>query len=188
MTEKNILDENKNYDLLNLSIKDKFLKENYFQELHNSIMFKNYNPIENIKLKTGKHVWYQSRVNDENLKTLLKDNIESTFKVKIKRFVNGPNYTMVLNIKEHCIHVDGPGSDYLEDFNAQFIYYINGNTELTNGTGFYTKKENEYVLTTHIGFVENRAILFKNEVMHSPLKFLSNNNKPRYSIISFLAI
>jgi len=189
MTEKiNMIDENKNYDLLDLSVKDNFLKDNYFQDLHKSIIFKNFNPIENIKLKTGRHVWYQDRLNDENLKILLKNTIEKTFKVKIKKFVNGPNYTMVLNIKEPVVHADGLDSTYSENFNTQFIYYVNGNTELTNGTGFYTKKENDYVLTTHIGFVENRAVLFKNKVMHSPLKFLSNDNMPRYSIISFLEI
>ena len=123
---------------------------------------------------------------DKVLSHLLSNN-----NVKIKRLISDFVYTMVSNVKENSCHVDS-GDDinnFGKDFNAQFIFYVNGNNELTNGTGFYTKGKNkEYHLTTHIGFVENRALLFKNNVMHSPLKFLSNDNKPRFSIICFLAI
>jgi len=183
--ENNI--ENENYSELNLTIKDNFLENNFFKELHASIMFKKWNPIDNIYLKTGKHVWHHYKV-QENLTNILKKQIENKFNVKIKKFMNGMNYTMVSNVKEESVHVDGV--DYPDkDFNAQFILYVNGNNELTNGTGFYTKKEDgKYHLTTHVGFVENRALLFKNKVMHSPLKFLSKDNKPRFSIISFLSI
>ena len=52
--ENNI--ENENYSELNLTIKDNFLENNFFKKLHASIMFKKWNPIENIYLKTGKHV------------------------------------------------------------------------------------------------------------------------------------
>jgi hypothetical protein len=117
----------------------------------------------------------------------MKEKIENKFKIKIKKFISGLTYTMVSNVNEDSCHVDGINHPD-KDFNTQFILHVNGENELTNGIGFYIKgKENTYNLNTHVGFVENRALLFKNKVMHSPLKFLSKNNTPRFSIIGFLA-
>ena len=179
----------KDYSELNLILKDNFLEKKCFKELHKSIVFKNWNPIENYYLATGKHIWFSCLV-ENNLEKLLKNKVEKKFNVKIKRLVTPFTYTMLSNVKESTCHADNNDENNLgKDFNAQFIFYVNGNNELTNGTGFYTKGKNEeYHLTTHIGFVENRALLFKNNVMHSPLKFLSNDNKSRFSIICFLAI
>ena len=174
-----------NYSELNLTIKDNFLEDEFFKDLHKSIIFKKWDPIENIYLTTGKHVWHSCKV-ENNLINFFKEKIENKFNVKIKNFLYGLTYTMVSNIQQESVHYDKeePG----KNFNAQFLYYVNGNTELTNGTGFYTKIDDVYQLSTHVGFVENRALLFKNKVVHSPLKFLSKDNKPRFSIIAFLLI
>ncbi len=177
---------NSNYSTLDLILKDSFLDDFLFNELNKSIILQKWEPKENIYLTTGKHVWFSSTVFDP-IKTIIKENIEKKFNVKIKKIIGEFNYTMVLNTKESYPHTDGVDSND-KDFNTQFILYIKGNNELTNGTGFYTKKNDNYHLTTHIGFVENRALLFKNKVMHSPLKFISQDNTPRFSIIGFLSI
>ena len=43
-------------------------------------------------------------------------------------------------------------------------------------------KKNEFILNTHIGFKENRAIFFKSGTTHSPLTWQEDSSK-RYSII-----
>jgi hypothetical protein len=42
---------------------------------------------------------------------------------------------------------------------------IEGGTKLNHGLGFYTNNN----LDTHIGFKENRAVLFDSNILHSPL-------------------
>jgi hypothetical protein len=42
---------------------------------------------------------------------------------------------------------------------------IEGGTKLNHGLGFYTDNN----LDTHIGFKENRAVLFDSNLLHSPL-------------------
>ena len=54
----------------------------------------------------------------------------------------------------------------------QLVLYIDGNTEMNKGTGFYVQdSETNINLNTHIGFHKNRAILFKSGMYHSPLLF-----------------
>ena len=185
MQEQTKIEEN--YSKLDLTLKDDFLEDIFFKELHKSIPFKEWDPIENIYLTTGKHIWYSCKV-ENNFVDFMKEKIENKFNIKIKKFMAGLTYTMVSNVKEDCVHADGV--DYPDkDFNTQFILHVRGDNELTNGIGFYVKgKDDTYNLNTHIGFVENRALLFKNKVMHSPLKFLSKNNTPRFSIIGFLSV
>jgi hypothetical protein len=53
------------------------------------------------------------------------------------------------------------------DYNSVFNLYlqIEGGTKLNHGLGFYTDNN----LDTHIGFKENRAVLFDSNLLHSPL-------------------
>ena len=65
------------------------------------------------------------------------------------------------------------------------LIYLLGDTLINNGTGFYEKNQNEYVLHTHIGFKENRAIFFSSSIWHSPLQF-AGNSTPRYIMANFI--
>ena len=57
-----------------------------------------------------------------------------------------------------------PHNDYPFVFNLYL--QIEGGTKLNHGLGFYTNNNN---LDMHIGFKENRAILFNSNLVHSPL-------------------
>jgi hypothetical protein len=56
---------------------------------------------------------------------------------------------------------------HTDDKNSKMNLYlqIEGGTKLNHGLGFYTDNN----LDTHIGFKENRAVLFDSNLLHSPL-------------------
>ena len=64
------------------------------------------------------------------------------------------------------------------------IVYIKGNELINSGTGFYDKKEKQYVLNLHVGFKENRAIIFDSKIYHASLQF-NKNAGSRYIMANF---
>ena len=75
-----------------------------------------------------------------------------------------------------------PHNDAGADLNC--LVYLKGNEIINSGTGFYDKKENQYVLNRHIGFKENRAIIFDSKIFHSSLQFNEGAEK-RYVMTNF---
>jgi hypothetical protein len=61
---------------------------------------------------------------------------------------------------------------------------------MANGTGFYVKDEkNECsVLNSHVGFIENRALIFDGSVKeHATLQsFATGNPSKRYAMANFI--
>jgi hypothetical protein len=68
--------------------------------------------------------------------------------------------------------------------NVNCIVYIKGNELINSGTGFYDKRENEYILNLHVGFKENRAIIFDSKIYHASLQF-NKNAGSRYIMANF---
>ena len=64
------------------------------------------------------------------------------------------------------------------------IVYIKGDELINSGTGFYDKKEKQYVLNLHVGFKENRAIIFDSKIYHASLQF-NKNAGSRYIMANF---
>ena len=60
-----------------------------------------------------------------------------------------------------------------------------GDTKINNGTGFYEQEDDKFSLHTHIGFKENRAIIFTSSIWHSPLQF-AGESTPRYVLANFI--
>ena len=101
------------------------------------------------------------------------------FNVKIKN-INLAAFTCV-NTKKATPHVDNlmfPNEKHL-------IIYLNGDTNLNAGTGFYDKTgEGTYDLNTAVGVRPNRALIFNADTcIHSPLLYAAEGNSPRFSII-----
>ena len=98
------------------------------------------------------------------------------------------NFGFDLKRCEHCYFLSAkhkeasPHDDSLVDLNC--LIYIKGEELINSGTGFYDKKENEYVLNRHIGFKENRAIIFDSRISHASLQFNEGSEK-RYIISNF---
>ena len=60
------------------------------------------------------------------------------------------------------------------------------NTYNNNGTGFYDKiSEDKYELNTHVGFKENRAIVFDSKIYHTSLQF-NEGTGTRYCLANFI--
>jgi hypothetical protein len=81
-------------------------------------------------------------------------------------------------------HVEAtPHRDIPNDINC--LIYLKGDQLMNSGTGFYDKVNKDYILHSHIGFKENRAIIFDPKIYHCSLQF-EKNCGPRYVMANFL--
>ena len=69
--------------------------------------------------------------------------------------------------------------------NLNCLIYLKGNYLVNSGTGFYDFVENKYELNTHVGFKENRAIIFDSKIFHCSLQF-NKNCGTRYAMANFI--
>ena len=80
------------------------------------------------------------------------------------------------NDKEPLFHLDTDKGNV-----ANFLFFVKGEPLLNNGTGFM--KENQ--LSSHIGFVENRALFFNgSKILHSDLQSFGDSSS-RYTLNIF---
>jgi len=167
---------------LELQVQDNFLPEELFLKLANYSIGLDYSS-KLITRNTGayeEHVFLSNPIdkNDNLLKDLEKSIIKH-FNIKIKN-INLAAFTCV-NTKKATPHVDNlmfPNEKHL-------IIYLNGDTNLNAGTGFYDKTgEGTFDLNTAVGFRPNRALIFNADTcIHSPLLYAAEGNSPRFSII-----
>jgi hypothetical protein len=111
-------------------------------------------------IEKNKDSYYGSRFQLKNDPSLLDTFIQQTnkkFNIKIKK-IDDSSGVDIRNLDSFKPHTD----DKLGKINL--LIMINGPTAVTNGTVFYTDGE----LDMHIGFKENRAILFPSNKVHSP--------------------
>tara|TARA_R100001086_G_C11750239_1_gene235146 strand:+ start:181 stop:714 length:534 start_codon:yes stop_codon:yes gene_type:complete len=114
-------------------------------------------------------------------KTFIKQS-EKKFKIKIKKVHNGSGLD-IRNLDHFQPHKDdGAGK-------LNLFVMLKGPVAVTNGIVFYfskqTEKGTELELDTHIGFRENRAVLFPSGHYHSPHKSNVRNLK-RYTATLFI--
>ena len=167
---------------LELQVQDNFLPEELFLKLKQYSITLDYSS-QNIVQKSGdyeKHVFLSNPINeDDDLIKDLEKSIVKHFKFKIKN-LHLAAFTCV-NTKKPTPHTDKlmyPNEKHL-------IIYLNGDTNLNAGTGFYDKTgEGTYDLNTAVGFRPNRALIFNADTcIHSPLLYAAEGNSPRFSII-----
>ena len=97
--------------------------------------------------------------NSELLNKFVKQ-VELKFKIKIKKIHNTSGIDQ-RNLDHFNPHVDYP------DGIINVMIMLKGPVAVTNGTVFYHKNGNNLELDTHVGFRENRAILFPSNHYHS---------------------
>jgi hypothetical protein len=164
---------NNNFEI---SIKDNFFDNILYEKILNHLKTVNWLSDYNVlKLKTG-HLWFSSPLNDPDIKNYITEKIKDYFNKEIISF-RLINYTLVTKLQNPVPH-----NDASETVNYQLLIYLKGDEKLHNGIGFYIEKENNFILNTHIGFKENRAIFFKSGTTHSPLTWQEDSSK-RFSII-----
>ena len=96
-----------------------------------------------------------------NLFKLFKKQAEKKFKIKINKLstTSGIDLRNLDHFKPH--------TDHRTPAKINILIMISGPTAVTNGTVFYEGTEENCVLDTHVGFRENRAILFPSDKIHS---------------------
>ena len=158
-----------------ITIKDNFLDKDIFKKLHEEIATYRYSAGEN-SIENIKHIWFACKAGDF-IKDLVRSNCEKILNKKFK--VNFCSFTLLSTV------VPVPHCDLTEDCDYQVIVYIKGNENLNKGTGFYSLNEetNNEVLNTHVGFKENRAVLWHANTIHTPMNWSSDDKSKRYSII-----
>jgi len=117
---------------------------------------------------------FHLRINKELLDFFTKQS-ELKFKIKIKK-VNDNSGIDLRNLDHFKPHTD-------ENTPAKIniLIMISGPTAVTNGTVFYTDKK----LDIHVGFKENRAVMFPSDYYHSQHASKTPNLK-RYTSTLFV--
>ena len=165
-----------NFDI---RIKDNFLEKKIFNKIHSKISYYPYSGTTNyqsLKEYGTEHNWFACDTEIE-IKEYVTKKVEKSLNLKLMCTLC--SYTM-LQTAVPLVHNDFfPGCDY------QVIIYIKGTPNIHKGTGFYvlnndTKKLD---LNTHIGFYENRAIMWESHAYHSPMNWLAEDKSKRFSII-----
>jgi|TARA_R110001592_G_scaffold61918_1_gene189209 hypothetical protein len=81
-----------------------------------------------------------------------------------------------LNTEKPLFHIDDQKGGC-----ANFLLFVKGEPLLNNGTGFLSNEE----LSSHVGFVENRALFFNgSKVKHGDLQSFGDSS-PRYTLNIF---
>tara|TARA_R110000765_G_scaffold150333_1_gene252916 strand:- start:6 stop:536 length:531 start_codon:yes stop_codon:yes gene_type:complete len=89
-----------------------------------------------------------------------------------------------ISIHAHLRHTQGKPKVHIDNDKgniANFLLFIKGEPLLNNGTGFFINGQ----LSSHIGFVENRALFFNgSKIWHSDLQTFGDSS-PRYTLNIF---
>ena len=132
-------------------------------------------------LEKNKKTHYGNRWEFENnpeLLKLFKKQAELKFKIKINE-INTASGIDLRNLDHFKPHVDTQSGI------LNILIMISGPTAVTNGTVFYAGEEGNCNLDMHIGFRENRAIMFPSFKIHSAHASKVPNLK-RYSATLFV--
>tara|TARA_R110000803_G_scaffold158970_1_gene223170 strand:- start:243 stop:758 length:516 start_codon:yes stop_codon:yes gene_type:complete len=162
-----------NFDII---IKDNFFDKSLIKKLKEKIPYILYKGLDNyLERDPNKHVWFSTPVEKE-ISLIIKNKIETILNKKFEIVLC--DYTMLATVKP-LVHCDKGGCTH------QAIIYIKGNNNIHKGTGFYIlNEENKNLeLNTHIGFKENRSIIWESSAWHSPMNWAAEDKSKRFSII-----
>jgi|TARA_R110000744_G_C19235045_1_gene548596 hypothetical protein len=106
--------------------------------------------------------WRFKWVKDKDLLAIFTKQAEKTFRLNIKQLANeGEDPTGGVDLR--MLDRFKPHTDIEEGSKLNILVMLAGPTAVTNGTVFYTDDQ----LDTHVGFRENRAIMFPSNKVHS---------------------
>ncbi len=165
-----------------LIVKDNFFDEDVYNEI----------------LKDISRLKFENRSTLIDKKDLKANNVYQKIYFNVKLNINHfavkyvceklKEYKLNLSVLENAYflstkHEDAtPHNDDVADVNC--LIYLKGEMTLNSGTGFYDIKDNNYELNRHIGFKNNRAIIFDSKIFHASLQF-NEGARPRYVMANF---
>jgi hypothetical protein len=162
-----------------LIVKDNFFKKNIYKKIINEMLQLNFIN-RNIAVDKKDQNIYQKTYFSVNL------NFNHFAVQEVKKNLNkcgfnviefDHNYLLSTKHEEATPHIDKSN-----DLNC--LIYLKGTQLINSGTGFYDKTKNNYELNRHIGFKENRAIIFDAKIFHASLQF-NEGAKKRYVMANF---
>lgn len=133
------------------------LKKIQYQVTHKLMFTPRYFNETNVKSKENYYGdRYDFEINSDLFNLFIKQS-ETKFQTKIKKAIGGIDMRNLDNFKPHT-----------DDSQAKLnvLVMLKGLTAVTNGTVFYTDGQ----LDVHVGFRENRALMFPSNKLHSPHK------------------
>ena len=168
--------------LSSIFIQDDFFPKQELQVITNDVLKADYTVPNQDRVKTFDGVyWHNHYLPDKcEVKDLIQKLIKKYFDWNVKENTHESVYTMVGVSDKARPHADGS--------KAQCLIYVLGDEKINNGTGFYNKKsDNEYELSSMIGFKQIRAIFFTGGIVHSPMHWNAKEGESswRYSICNF---
>mgnify|MGYP003645424034 CR=1 FL=1 len=140
-----------------IQVEDNFFDEKMFTYLRRHVTTKlTFKPrFFDQKVENGSFGNRFEFVNDRDLLDIFVKQAEKTFRLKIKQLGDDPGGVDLRNLDRFTPHAD--------PFKLNILVMLAGPTAVTNGTVFYTDNQ----LDTHVGFRENRAIVFPSNKIHS---------------------
>jgi hypothetical protein len=163
-----------------LIIKDNFFNNKIYNEILFDIskcVFENRNAtVRKEDQNPYQRIYFNSSLDFNHFAVKEMKNILKNMGLNIKSFEH--NYLLSTKHKGATPH-----EDPLNDVNC--LVYLKGDQLMNSGTGFYDKVNKDYVLNSHIGFKENRAIIFDPKIYHCSLQFHEDCG-PRYAMSNFL--
>jgi len=103
---------------------------------------------------------------------------------RIKEFFFPHTALEPISIHAHLRHTQGEPKVHIDNDKgniANFLLFVKGEPLLNNGTGFFIDGK----LSSHVGFVENRALFFNGrKIWHSDLQTFGDSS-PRYTLNIF---
>jgi len=145
-----------------IKIINDFFEDEMFLNVQNHITTKiYYTPRYFEEREKNKDSYYGSRFllsEDKNLLNTFIKQAEKKFKIKIKE-VEKDSGIDIRNLDHFVPHQDSA--------KVNVLVMLKGPTAVANGTVFYTGPINKCELDIHVGFRENRAILFPSKWVHS---------------------
>ena len=152
---------------------DNFLSIETLESLQETFINLKYSKVKNPEGQTyGQRHTFPHSFHTDPLLTLIKDYFfphRNLFPISVSAHLRQNN-------KEPLFHVDVD-----KDNVANFLLFVKGESLLNNGTGFMTGKS----LSSHIGFIENRALFFNgSKIPHSDLQSFGDSSE-RYTLNIF---
>lgn len=166
----------------NIIIKDNFFNENVLKNIKQEISklkFVNRFHKKNDENNTYQRIYFNVDLHTEHFA------VKEVYKNLKKYFKNIKN----LGRSQHHYFLStkhNEATPHMDSCHINCLIYLKGNYLINSGTGFYDKNEDtgEYILNTHVGFKENRAIIFDSSIYHTSLQF-NENCGTRYAMANF---
>jgi len=163
-----------------LIVKDNFFQKNIFEKIKKDLMKLNFTNYYQ-EIGDSPSARFQKPYFNANVKT------EDVSVKNVISSLNKYNFN-IKNIESHYFlsgkHIKDTVHNDPNELNC--LIYLKGNSSINNGTGFYDYVNGEYVLNRHIGFKENRAIIFDAKIFHASLQFIGEDVSPRYIMVNWI--